>query len=158
MTARHWAALTTIYVVWGSTYLAIMVAIRTLPPLLMSSVRYLVAGAILYAFAARRGATRPSLRHWRSAVVAGAALLLVGNGGVALSEQRIDSGVAALLIATVPLWIALFDRVFAGRRLPRASVLGLLVGLGGVAALVGPVGSAGIDAVGALAALVGAVG
>jgi drug/metabolite transporter (DMT)-like permease len=158
VTTRAWAALATVYVVWGSTYLAIMVAIRTLPPLYMSSARYLVAGAVLYVFAARRGAARPALRHWRSAVVAGAALLLVGNGGVALSEQRIDSGVAALLIATVPLWIALFDRVFAGRRLPRASVIGLLVGLGGVAALVGPVGSAGIDAVGALAALVAAVG
>jgi drug/metabolite transporter (DMT)-like permease len=158
VTTRAWAALATVYVVWGSTYLAIMVAIRTLPPLYMSSARYLVAGAALYVFAARRGAARPALRHWRSAVVAGAALLLVGNGGVALSEQRIDSGVAALLIATVPLWIALFDRVFAGRRLPRASVIGLLVGLGGVAALVGPVGSAGIDAVGAVAALVAAVG
>src|SRR5437879_6572742 len=103
MTRRAWAALATVYVVWGSTYLAIMVAIRTLPPFLMSSARYLVAGAVLYAFAVRRGAPRPALRHWRSAVVAGAALLLVGNGGVAWSEQRVDSGVAALLIATVPL-------------------------------------------------------
>jgi drug/metabolite transporter (DMT)-like permease len=158
VTTRAWAALATVYVVWGSTYLAIMIAIRTLPPFFMASARYLVAGAVLYGFAARRGAPRPALRHWRSAVVAGAALLLVGNGGVAWSEQRIDSGVAALLIATVPLWIALFDRVFGGRRLPRASVLGLLVGLGGVAMLVGPVGSAGIDAIGALAALVAAVG
>jgi drug/metabolite transporter (DMT)-like permease len=157
VTTRAWAALATVYVVWGSTYLAIMVAIRTLPPLYMSSARYLVAGAALYLFAARRGAPRPALRHWLSAGIAGAALLLVGNGGVALSEQRIDSGVAALLIATVPLWMALFDRVFGGRRLPRASVLGLVVGLGGVAALVGPVGS-GIDALGALAALVAAVG
>jgi drug/metabolite transporter (DMT)-like permease len=158
VTTRAWAALATVYVVWGSTYLAIMIAIRTLPPFLMASARYLVAGVVLYGFAARRGAPRPALRHWRSAVVAGAALLLVGNGGVAWSEQRIDSGVAALLIATVPLWIALFDRVFGGRRLPRASVLGLVVGLGGVAMLVGPVGSAGIDAIGALAALVAAVG
>ena len=158
MTSRAWAALATVYVVWGSTYLAIMVAIRTLPPFIMSSARYLIAGAVLYAFAARRGAPRPELRHWRSAVVAGAALLLVGNGGVAWSEQRIDSGVAALLIATVPLWIALFDRVFGGRRLSHGRVVGLAVGLGGVAALVGPVGGAGIDAVGALAALVAAVG
>jgi len=158
VTTRAWAALATVYVVWGSTYLAIMVAIRTLPPFVMSSARYLVAGGVLYAFAVRRGAPRPALRHWRSAVVAGAALLLVGNGGVAWSEQRVDSGVAALLIATVPLWIALFDRVFGGRRLARASLLGLVIGLGGVAALVGPVGGAGIDAVGAVAALVAAVG
>jgi drug/metabolite transporter (DMT)-like permease len=157
VTARAWAALTTVYVVWGSTYLAIMVAIRTLPPLLMSSIRYLVAGAVLYAFAARRGAARPSLRHWRSAVVAGAALLLVGNGGVAWSEQRIDSGVAALLIATVPLWIALFDRIFAGQRLAPSGLLGLAVGLGGVVLLVGPVGGGGIDALGTLAALVAAL-
>ncbi|HEX6702116.1 MAG TPA: EamA family transporter [Gaiellaceae bacterium] len=157
MTARSWAALTTVYVVWASTYLAIMVAIRTLPPLLMSSVRYLSAGAILYAFAARRGAGRPSLKHWRSAVIAGAALLLVGNGGVAWSEQRIDSGVAALLIATMPLWLALFDRIFAGRRLSASAVLGLVVGLGGVVLLVGPVGHGGIDAVGALGCLVAAL-
>jgi drug/metabolite transporter (DMT)-like permease len=158
VTSRAWAALATVYVVWGSTYLAIMVAIRTLPPLLMSSARYLIAGAVLYVLAARRGAGRPSLRHWRSAVVAGAALLLVGNGGVAWSEQHIDSGVAALLIATVPLWMALFDRIFAGRRLRPTGLIGLAVGLAGVALLVGPVGGAGIDAVGALACLVAAVG
>src|SRR5437879_1470334 len=144
MTRRAWAALATVYVVWGSTYLAIMVAIRTLPPFLMSSARYLVAGAVLYAFAVRRGAPRPALRHWRSAVVAGAALLLVGNGGVAWSEQRVDSGVAALLIATVPLWIALFDRVFGGRRLARAGLLGLVIGLGRVPAPVGPGGGADV--------------
>jgi drug/metabolite transporter (DMT)-like permease len=157
MTARAWAALATVYVVWGSTYLAIMVAIRTLPPLLMSSVRFLIAGAVLYAFVARRGVARPSLRHWGSAVVAGAALLLVGNGGVAWSERRIDSGVAALLIATMPLWMALFDRIFAGRRLTRLSVVGLAVGLAGVGLLVGPVGGTGIGALGALACLVAAV-
>jgi drug/metabolite transporter (DMT)-like permease len=157
MTARAWAALTTVYVVWGSTYLAIMVAIRTLPPLLMSSIRFLVAGGILYAFAARRGAVRPSLRHWRSAALVGAALLLVGNGGIAWAEQRIDSGVAALLVATMPLWFALFDRIFACRRLTRSSALGLLVGLAGVALLVGPIGGAPLDALGALACLVATV-
>src|SRR5436305_2388657 len=155
MTARHWAALTTIYVVWGSTYLAIMVAIRTLPPLLMSSVRFLVAGGILYAFALRRGAVRPSVRHWRSAAVAGGALLVVGNGGVAWSEQRIDSGVAALLIAPMPRRIAPFDRVFAGRRLRRSRLLGLFLGPGRVGHPAGPVGRTGVGAVGA-AALVGA--
>jgi drug/metabolite transporter (DMT)-like permease len=158
VTARAWAALATVYVVWGSTYLAIMVAIRTLPPLLMASARYLVAGAVLYALAARRGAGRPSLRHWRSALVAGGALFLVGNGGVAWSEQHIDSGVAALLIATVPLWIALFDWIFSGRRLRASGLIGLAAGLVGVALLVGPAGGAGIDAVGALVCLVAAVG
>jgi drug/metabolite transporter (DMT)-like permease len=157
MTARAWAALTTVYVVWGSTYLAIMVAIRTLPPLLMSSVRFLVAGAILYAFSARRGAARPSLRHWRSAVLVGAALLLVGNGGIAWAEQRVDTGIAALLVATMPLWMALFDRIFTGRRLTRSSAVGLLVGLAGVVLLVGPVGGAGLNPLGALACLVATI-
>jgi drug/metabolite transporter (DMT)-like permease len=85
--------------------------------------------------------------------VIGAALLLVGNGGVALSEERIDSGAAALLVATIPLWMALLDRVLHGKGIPRAAMLGLVVGLGGVALLVGPTGSDRIDAVGGLLAL-----
>jgi drug/metabolite transporter (DMT)-like permease len=157
MTARAWAALATVYVVWGSTYLGIMVAIRTLPPLLMASVRFLIAGAILYAFAARRGAARPTGRQWLAAAVVGAALLLVGNGGVAWSEQRIDSGIAALLVATIPLWIAFFDGVFGRRRLSPAQVVGLVAGLGGVALLVGSPGG-GIDWIGAVGCLVAALG
>jgi drug/metabolite transporter (DMT)-like permease len=151
-----WGALSTIYVVWGSTYLGIMVAIETLPPLLMSSARFLLAGAILYAFAVRRGDTagdRPSRRQWAAAAVVGAALLLVGNGGVALSEERIDSGVAALLVATIPLWMAVLDRVLNGKRLALTGVLGLVVGLGGVALLVGPTGAGGIDVLGGMMAL-----
>jgi len=157
MTARSWAALSTIYVVWGSTYLAIMVAIRTLPPLLMSSIRFLIAGAILYVVAARRGAGRPTLGQWTAAGLVGAGLLLVGNGGVAWSEQRIDSGVAALLVATIPLWIAVFDGVFGRRHLSVAHVAGLVAGLGGVALLVGSPGG-GIDWVGAVGCLVAALG
>jgi drug/metabolite transporter (DMT)-like permease len=154
--AATWAALTTIYVVWGSTYLGIMVAIETLPPLLMSAARFLLAGAILYAFAIRRGDTasdRPSARQWGAAAVVGGALLLVGNGGVALSEERIDSGVAALLVATIPLWMAVLDRVLNGRGLALTGVLGLVVGLGGVTLLVGPAGADGIDVLGGALAL-----
>jgi drug/metabolite transporter (DMT)-like permease len=150
-----WAALATIYVVWGSTYLGIMVAIETLPPLLMSAGRFLVAGAILYVFAVRcgdRAGDRPTRRHWLAAGIVGGALLLGGNGGVALSEQRIDSGVAALLVATIPLWMAVLDRVLHGRKLAWTGVLGLVLGLVGVALLVGPSGGS-IDAVGALLAL-----
>jgi drug/metabolite transporter (DMT)-like permease len=150
-----WAALATIYVVWGSTYLGIMVAIETLPPLLMSAARFVVAGAILYGFAIRRGeaaADRPTRGQWTAAAIVGAALLLGGNGGVALSEQRIDSGVAALLVATIPLWMAVLDRVLNGRALPWTALLGLAIGLGGVALLVRP-GGGEIDAVGALLAL-----
>lgn len=157
--AAVWGALATIYVVWGSTYLGIMVAIETLPPLLMSAARFLVAGAILYGFAIRRGdasGDRPTRRHWLAATIVGGALLLVGNGGVAVSEERIDSGVAALLVATIPLWMAVLDRVLNGRGLAPAGVVGLVVGLGGVALLVGPAGGGRIDAVGGVIALAAA--
>jgi drug/metabolite transporter (DMT)-like permease len=132
-------ALGTVYVVWGSTYLAIRVTDRTLPPLLMSSVRFLIAGVALYAFAAR-GRARPTRREWAAAAIVGAALLLVGNGGVAWAETRLDSGFAALIVAIIPLYVALFDRVFFGRRLSRAAVLGLVIGFAGVAVLVRPGG------------------
>jgi len=146
MTARAWAFLATLYVVWGSTYLGIMLAIRTMPPFLMSSARFLVAGAFLFALSPGR----PSLRQWIAAAIAGGALLTVGNGGITWAEQRVDSGVAALLVATMPLWLALFDRLVFGRRLSPAAIAGLLVGLGGVALLVSP-GGGGTDVVGALA-------
>ncbi len=155
MTARAWAALGTVYVVWGSTYLGIMLAIRTLPPFLMSSARFLVAGALLTAWSARGGA-RPTLRQWRSALVIGAALLVTGNGVITWAEKRVDSGVAALLVATMPLWMALLDRIVFGRRLAPAAGLGLVVGLGGVAVLVGP-GGGGTDLVGALACVLAAL-
>jgi drug/metabolite transporter (DMT)-like permease len=132
-------ALGTVYLVWGSTYLAIRVTDRTLPPLLMSSVRFLIAGTALYAFAAR-GRARPTRREWIAAAIVGAALLLVGNGGVAWAETRLDSGFAALIVAIIPLYVALFDRVFFGRRLSPAAVLGLVIGFAGVALLVRPGG------------------
>jgi drug/metabolite transporter (DMT)-like permease len=140
LTARAWGALATLYVVWGSTYLGIMLAIRTMPPFLMSSVRFLLAGAFLFALSPRR---RVSLRAWTAALVAGGALLTIGNGGITWAEQRVDSGVAALLVATMPLWLALFDRLVFGRRLAAAGWIGLLVGLGGVALLVSPGGGGG---------------
>ena len=148
-------ALATVYVVWGSTYLAIRITDRTQPPLLMSSIRFLIAGLLLYAIAAR-GGPRPTWREWRAAAVVGAALLLVGNGGVAWAETRINSGLAALLVAMMPLWMALLDRIVFGRRLAPAAGLGLVVGLGGVAVLVGP-GGGGTDLVGALACVLAAL-
>src|SRR5439155_17976598 len=126
----------TIYLVWGSTYLAIRVTDRTMPPLLMSSARFLVAGVALYAFASR-GRPRPTLRHWGSAAIVGAALLLVGNGGVAWAETRLPSGLAALIVAIIPLWFALMDRAFFGRRLSGPAIAGLVVGFAGVALLSG---------------------
>src|ERR671935_490070 len=121
MTARAWGALTTLYVVWGSTYLGIMLAIRTMPPFLMSAARFLVAGGLLFAISPRR---RMSLRAWAAALIAGGALLTVGNGGITWAEQRVDSGVAALLVATMPLWLALFDRLVFRRRLSLPGRLG----------------------------------
>jgi drug/metabolite transporter (DMT)-like permease len=153
VTARAWGALATVYVVWGSTYLAIMLAIRTLPPLLMSSARFLLAGALMLPL--MRGAGRIGLRHWLSAAVAGGAMLVAGNGGITWAEERVDSGVAALLVATMPLWLALLDRIVYGTRLSGAAVVGLTIGLGGVALLVGP-GAGGVDLVGGIACVLAA--
>jgi drug/metabolite transporter (DMT)-like permease len=144
---RVWAALAIVYLVWGSTYLAIMVGIETLPPLLMSSARFLVAGVILFLWAIRRG-SRPDLRGWVAAAVVGAALLFAGNGGIAWAETRVDSGVASLVVAVVPIWLAVLELVVLRRRPRPAVVAGLVVGLGGVALLVGPGGS--VDAVGGI--------
>jgi drug/metabolite transporter (DMT)-like permease len=144
-------ALATVYLVWGSTYLAIRVTDRTLPPLLMSSVRFLVAGAALYAFASR-GRARATRREWGAAAIAGAALLLVGNGGVAWAETRLDSGFAALIVAIIPLYVALMDRVFFGRRLSPTAITGLVIGFAGVALLVRPGGGGNVGVALALVA------
>ena len=147
-----WLALGTVYVVWGSTYLAIAVAVRTLPPFLMSSGRFVLAGAVLYAWARRRGAAAPTTRQWVAATGVGFALLLVGNGGIAWAEQRVGSGVAALLVATTPLWLALLDRIFFGARLSLRALAGIGAGLVGVAFLVG--GGGTIDVLGSIVILV----
>ena len=138
-------ALATVYVVWGSTYVAIRVTDRTMPPLLMSSVRFVIAGSALYVFAAR-GRARPTAREWGAAAIVGAALLLVGNGGVAWAETRIDSGLAALIVAIIPLWVALMDRAFFARRLSRPAIVGLVIGFAGVALLVRPGGGGDVVA------------
>ena len=148
-TAAVWAALGAIYVIWGATYLGMEIAIESIPPLLMASIRFLVAGAIL--FAIFRPRERPTLRHWISAAVVGTFLLVGGNALVAVAQQRIDTGVAALIVATFPLWIATFDFAANGRRLRPLSVVGVLVGFAGIALLIRPGGD--IDLVGALICL-----
>jgi drug/metabolite transporter (DMT)-like permease len=127
------AALAAVYVIWGSTYLGIAVGIRTMPPFSLLAVRFLIAGTLLYAWASFRGAARPTRRHWLAATLSGGGLLLLGNGGVAWAETRIDSGVVALVVAVVPLWLALLDR----QRLSWRALVGLALGFGGVALLVG---------------------
>ncbi len=137
------AAYAALYVIWGSTYLAIRYGIATLPPFGMAGVRFVLAGALLYGWARLRGAPRPTGRQWGGAAVVGALLLLVGNGGVTWAERSVPSGVAALLIASEPLWIVLLGwwRPGAAARGPRPggwTALGLALGLVGVGALVVP--------------------
>ncbi len=135
-----WIALGAVYLLWGTTYLAIRVVNETLPPLLAASTRFLVAGGVMYAITIRRGdreGDRPGSRHWRAALLAGAAMLLCGNGGVVWAERTISSGLAALIVAIVPLWMALFDLVLRAHRPTPQVAFGLLTGFGGAALLVG---------------------
>ncbi len=138
---RVWAALITVYVVWGSTYLAIRFAVETLPPFLMAGVRFVIAGAVLYAYARLRGAPRPRPRQWRAAALVGGLLLLGGNGGVVWAEQFVASGLAALIVATVPLWMVGMEAASVRRRPSRRVLLGLAAGMAGVAWLAGPGGT-----------------
>jgi drug/metabolite transporter (DMT)-like permease len=143
-----WLALGTVYLVWGSTYLGIRLSLDGIPPLLMGAVRFLLAGGLLAAWALARGErkalpARPA--EWLGAAAIGALLLLGGNGGVILAEQFIPSGVAALCVATAPMWMALIDRIAFGQRLSRLGAAGLLVGFGGVVILVGLPGSDRLD-------------
>src|SRR6202049_5218472 len=154
--ARVWLALATVYLLWGSTYLGIKFSIDTIPPFLMGSLRFLVAGGVLYLLAIRTGDTRGAKvggRQGLAALVIGGALLVGGNGGVILAEQYAPTGVVALLVATAPLWMAVIDRVVFGRRLPVLAIVGLLIGFSGVAFLIGWPGAGRINLFGAALAL-----
>lgn len=132
------AAFAAVYLIWGSTYLAIRVGIETLPPFLMAGTRFLVAGSVLYIWARARGAASPERGDWRAALVTGAALLLVGNGLVGWAEQSVASGVAALLVATEPLWVVMLNWMLPGGERPGGRTFaGLAVGFVGVLMLVG---------------------
>src|SRR5512144_2197431 len=102
-------AFAAVYVLWGSTYLAIRIGVETIPPFLMAGLRHLTAGVLLYAWMRLRGTPRPEARHWRSAAIVGGLLLLGGNGLVTWAEQRVPSGLAALIVASVPLWMTALD-------------------------------------------------
>lgn len=141
-------ALSAVYVIWGSTYLAIRFTLETMPPFGMAGVRFVVSGLLVYGLARWRGAARPTWTHWRSAAVIGAFLMVGGNGGVVWAEQRVDSGLAALLVAVEPLWIVSLLWLRPGSRPPGPRVLtGLALGLAGMFLLVRP-GSGAIDLVG----------
>lgn len=131
-------AFAAVYVVWGSTYLAMRFAVETLPPFLMAGTRFTAAGAIAYAWARWRGAPRPSRGDVTAAAVAGGLMLLGGNGGVVWAVRTVPSGLTALLVAMVPLWMALLDWLRPGGQCPNGlTVVSLLLGMAGLALLVG---------------------
>ena len=133
------AAFAALYLIWGSTYLAIRFAIDTIPPLLMAGTRFLIAGFILYAFARWQGAPKETFANWRTALIIGGCLLLGGNGGVTLAEQYVPSGLASVMVATVPIYIALLAWWSGTAPRPSSIVwLGLAGGFAGVAILIGP--------------------
>jgi drug/metabolite transporter (DMT)-like permease len=152
LNVRIWAALATIYVVWGSTFLAIAVAVRDLPPFLSMALRHLVAGALLFAWVwyRRGGHLQLGRREWGAAFIFGGALFLVGHGGLAWAQQDVPSGVAALLVGTIPLWFAILARVAFGERLGRRALVGLVLGFAGLALLVDPSGEEGAKPIGVL--------
>jgi drug/metabolite transporter (DMT)-like permease len=128
-----------VYIVWGSTYLAIRYAVQTIPPLLMAGSRFLVAGTLLFAVSLLRTSVRPKLIHWRTAVVLGFLLLFCSNGAVTVAEQRITSGMAALLITSEPMWIVLLNWLRVGGRAPSTrEIAGVVIGFAGVALLLSP--------------------
>ncbi|MFL5549189.1 MAG: EamA family transporter [Gemmatimonadaceae bacterium] len=132
------AAFASIYLVWGSTYLAIRYAVETIPPFLMGGLRFVISGALLYAWARYRGAQRPSRLHWRNAIIAGGFLLLGGNGAVVWAEQFVPSGLTALLVSILPFWLVIIEWVRPPRRRPSGAVLiGLVLGFLGIIVLVG---------------------
>lgn len=137
--ARLWmvvAAFAAIYLIWGSTYLAIRYAVESIPPFLMAGSRHVAAGVAVFTISRWRGAPAPTRIQWRDAAIAGILMLVIGNGGVTWAEQRVPSSVAALLVALTPLWMVLLDWMRPGGVRPRALVaVGLVIGIAGVALL-----------------------
>ncbi|MBI3406268.1 MAG: EamA family transporter [Acidobacteria bacterium] len=158
-------AFAAIYIVWGSSYLGIRIAIETIPPFLMAGVRFLIAGSILFVWTRWRGAPPPERGHWRAAVILGFLLLLGGNGAVVWAEQRVASGITSVIVADEPLWVALlqwFVPVFGEpSRMPSFQALfGILLGFGGVVLLISPtdiLGGAHIDTLGAIVLIFGGI-
>ncbi len=127
-----------LYLIWGSTYLGIRYAIETLPPFLMAGIRFIIAGGLLFGWMRLRGSEIPTRAHWKSAAIIGSLLLLGGNGGVTWAEQRVPSGIAALLVSLVPLWMVLLNWLRPGGVRPGLPLIaGLVMGLVGMALLVG---------------------
>lgn len=133
-----WSALAAVYLIWGSTYLAIRYAVETTPPFLMAGVRFIVSGGVLYALRRAAGDPAPKAIEWRSATIIGLFLLVGGNGGVVWAEQFVPSGLTALMVATVPLWMVIMDALRPGSNRPGFTPgAGMLVGFAGVILLIG---------------------
>ena len=142
-----WIGLLILYVVWGSTYLGIAIAVETIPPFLMAAIRFLIAGIVLLTWSVARDGRSfvlPTSREWRDSAIVGALLLGGGMGMVAFGEQTVPSGITALLIAMMPVWVAILGRIFLGERLPRLALVGIVVGFVGVAILIGPSAMGGV--------------
>ena len=139
MKTKLWSALFALYIVWGSTYLAIRFAVETMPPFMHAGLRFLISGAILFAWRRAAGDPMPTRSNRKSTAIVGTLLLLGGNGLVALAEKTVPSGIAALMISTSPFWLVLFEAFRAGGNRPTwLSILGLVIGFGGVFLLIGP--------------------
>ncbi len=144
--AKVITAFAVVYLIWGSTYLAIRIGVTVFPPFLMAGCRFLAAGGLMLAWLAWRGARLPTARQWKEAAITGTLLLLGGNGLVCWAEQTVNSSHAALILASAPIWFAVFDTIRPGGKRPKlATVLGIFVGTIGVALLVGSTQAHGSD-------------
>ncbi len=149
------AAFAAVYVIWGSTYFAIRIGIESFPPLILAGARHLLAGLILYSIVRWKTNFRPTAANWRAASITGVLLLFAGNGGVCWAEQTVPSGITALLVATVTLWLVLVDWLRPGGIRPTLRVAaGLVLGFAGLALLVGPAHLGGSERVNPLGAAV----
>ncbi|HKY55614.1 MAG TPA: EamA family transporter [Anaerolineales bacterium] len=160
MKTKIWIALLALYIVWGSTYLAIRFAVETLPPFLHAGFRFLISGLVLVLWRRAAGDAMPTPNQWKSLTIIGTLLLLGGNSLVAVAEQRIASGIAALIIGTVPLWLVVIETIRPGGTRPSAQALiGLIVGFVGIYLLVGPTDLTGglqFDALGTILLVIAA--
>lgn len=137
------AAFLAIYIIWGSTYLAIRFVVETIPPFFMAGTRWIIAGLILYALTRTRSTLSPTSMHWKHAFVIGGFLLLGGNGAVAWAEQWVPSGLTSLLIATVPVWMVLLNSLHNRTRPSISVIVGLVLGFAGVTLLIGSIENIG---------------
>ena len=155
-----WLALITIYLVWGSTFIALAIAVRDLPPLLAMALRHLTAGSLLLAIALPRGdraGDRIGRRQVAAAFVFGGLLFVTGHGALAWAQKTVPAGMAALIVGSIPIWMTLFDRLFFGRRLPRSAYAGFALAFLGLALLFDPFGEGLVDRTAALVIVVSAM-